>query len=195
MNIPSSQIAALYASRGLPAKQSVKSRGVSLEKLVEASNGRLIGGRVVGDVFVKKIPNGMRHIGPDPKTGEPRKIPVPSPCDFLGSTSTGRAMAFDAKRCHLKRSFPIGNKTHFPPHQRRTIEAYGQFNALAGLLVEHTDAGRILWLPWLNFGVSPSIRWDDPRWIFLCQSGQTIQWARIWNERLRAEAPAGREIF
>lgn len=125
-------------------------KGRSLELTVQASTGNLL--------ELVKVPNGVRY-----KAGG-GTFPVPSPVDYLGLVrATGRAICFDAKKCALKKAFPIGNRDHFPAHQRDFLIRFGEAGAVSGLLVESEKLGRYLWMDWKIIREcegKPSVPWE-----------------------------------
>lgn len=145
-------------------------RGKSLQDWIDLSNRR-------HGVYLERIPSGAKWIGPS------KFINVPSPCDYIGVMG-GKCLAFDAKQCKLKTNFPVGNRDHFPLHQRRMLVNFGEAGAVAGLMVEHVDAGRLLWMPWqLILLDEASMKWEDPRWLAIGPSNELIDWRKIAEVR------------
>ena len=106
------------------------------------------------------------------------------PCDFWGAVNgTGRAIVLDAKECDSRTRFPIGNKTHFPDHQRAELIAMGEAGAVSGLLVHATTFGcqMYLWLSWRHMRTNePSIAWIDTRWMHATMIGTgVVDWEEV----------------
>jgi penicillin-binding protein-related factor A (putative recombinase) len=150
-----------------PAK-SPANRGRSLETVIVASQGRY--------VTLDQHGQQARRIGGG------QMVAVKGPVDFSGTVKgSGRSIRFDAKTCAQVTRFPIGNRDHFPEHQRQCLIRHGEAGAVAGLLVEATSLGMYLWLEWPALvGTLPaSISWDDSRWVDLGPTTHAIRFNRI----------------
>jgi hypothetical protein len=142
---------------------SVTNSGSGLESTVIASQGR--------HIRVDKMPQAARRLPGG------RVVCVKGPCDFYGTViGTGRAIYFDAKVCHLKSRFGIGDRSHVPAHQLAHIIRHGEAGALSGLLVESTALGRFLWWDWSHVSYADkSIPWSDSRWVDLGDTAHAIR--------------------
>jgi len=151
-----------------PKRKNAK-LGQTFERLIEISGQ--------GVVSFAKFPNGYQHIGGG------KGFAVKTPCDFGGTIiGTGRAIFWDAKRCEAKTRFPIGNRDHFPDHQRLFLQHQHEAGAVAGLMVEDVSGGRVLWLSWFIVGHwrdLASIEWGSDSWIDLGPSNRVIDFTRI----------------
>jgi hypothetical protein len=148
--------------------KSPANRGKVLESTIVAS----VAGLIVLDHHgheAKRLPGG-------------RMVAKRGMVDFTGTIRPhGRGIRFDAKTCGLVRSFPIGNVDHFPRHQRDNLIRHGEAGAVAGLLVEATALGEFRWLGWQNIDdiKTPSLAWDDVRWVVLGPTSHVIRFERI----------------
>jgi hypothetical protein len=142
-------------------------KGRALEHAIEVSAGSILS--------LVKVPNGTKYLAGG------KTIPVKSPVDYMGTvTGAGKSICFDAKKCALVKSFPIGNRDHFPPHQREMLIRQGEAGAIAGLLVESEAAERFLWLGWAHIGwATESIAWIDSRWVDCGPTTHAIQFRNI----------------
>lgn len=143
-------------------------RGRPLETTVIASQGRFI--------RVRKMSAATRWL----RGG--KQIVMKGPVDYVGTVcKVGRSICFDAKMCDLAQSFPIGNREHFPAHQRDYLIEQGEAGAVAGLLIEATAIRKLLWLNWnhLRNDLRKSILWTDPNFFFLGDTLHTIRFGDL----------------
>jgi penicillin-binding protein-related factor A (putative recombinase) len=143
-------------------------RGRGLEAVVIASQMSVIA--------IEKMPTGAKYIG-----GEWR--PIASPVDYVGTVcGRGLAIVFDAKQCLLSVSFNVGNRDHFPEHQRQFLMRQRDAGAIAGVLVEatHPKVAAYFWLDAIHLRQQiPSIRWDDPMFVRLGPSNRIINFRNV----------------
>lgn len=143
-------------------------RGKALESAVLASAGRWM--------RIRKMGAEAKWIGKDKETDKPIITQKKGPVDFLGCTKAGRFVCFDAKIDDGARSFPVGDETKVKPHQRRYLIDHGEFNAIAGLLLESMALKRFFWLDWRHLlREEKSILWQDDRLIHLGDSFHAIR--------------------
>ncbi len=143
-------------------------KGRGLERIIITSAG----GRVLLD-----------HHGQQARRIEGnRLIAQRGPVDFSGTVvGCGRSFRCDAKVCSLPASFPVGDDTHFPAHQRFNLISHGEVGAIAGLLVESTAREAYFWLDWTHLKdlAVRSMKWVDSRWVILGPSSHLIRFANI----------------
>lgn len=127
---------------------TLSSRGRGCESLVMASQTL---------VCLDPVPRGIRYL-PGGKA-----VPAASLVDFVGIVrDSGRLVCLDAKECHVKTRFPVGNADHVSPKQIEFLCRYGRLGALAGLLIESTAHARLHWLPWRMLDPLPaSYPWEE----------------------------------
>jgi hypothetical protein len=108
------------------------SKGSGLETLIVASQTT---------VTLTQIPQAARRMGGG------KVVAVRGPADFFGSyRSDGRSIVLDAKESARPNALDT-SVSHLPEHQRLHLLAAADAKAVAGVLVEATQARRLYWCP------------------------------------------------
>lgn len=112
-----------------------------------------------------------------------RVVGIQGPVDFGGTVcKTGRSIWFDAKTSEVETSFPIGNRDHFPQHQRQFLYTQGEAGAIAGLVVWCKAHAMYLWIGWEDvraMELTPTVPWADPRLKLLGNSELTVDFLNV----------------
>ena len=110
-------------------------RGKSLETLIEYANVQY---KTKGLALIQKVPTPwtVQRRGKQIVSAFPAEK---STVDFIG-LSNGVPIAFDAKQCHNKTSFPLSN---IEDHQLKFLHGWKLSGGISFLLIEMTALGKI----------------------------------------------------